>query len=415
MLVSTLTTPTLGGETKEEALYYADRLDSGLASHGFGSNAIKRLLSWAHDPSTYLGYLYSHDSLSVIYEPAEGLLSSKGLSRRQCFKIAMAFYDPLGLGVEYAVALRAMVRKACSSSVGWDDLVESSLAAKLVTLAIGIKASAPTTTSRPRLREASKAAVVGDFTYVPTSTSPLSPTDQPAEDDCRVCAPIEVDTRNSDPRVQDLANFFDESTIKDLQQRHLKTRAIIATLRAGPDNEKAPNLRCYCLVDGVLHYTGVTSLVNDRTRAEVSLPVLPRVSKLPMPRSQRLDHQVGDLVWRFRRGSMKQASSWVGPYRVTAASDADIQRRSSTSSPMYLLRDFIDSYQESEAADDDILMADPHEVAENMVNPDAVIDEAPSVPAAPGEDVAQELTDDIIIQDLLDEHLLAEIRGAEGL
>ncbi|KAF4730165.1 hypothetical protein FOZ62_012949, partial [Perkinsus olseni] len=138
------------GETKEEALYYADRLDSGLASHGFGSNAIKRLLSWAHDPSTYLGYLYSHDSLSVIYEPAEGLLSSKGLSRRQCFKIAMAFYDPLGLGVEYAVALRAMVREACSSSVGWDDLVESSLAAKLVTLAIGIKASAPTTTSRPR-------------------------------------------------------------------------------------------------------------------------------------------------------------------------------------------------------------------------------------------------------------------------
>ncbi|KAF4646933.1 hypothetical protein FOL46_004909, partial [Perkinsus olseni] len=119
------------GETKEEALYYADRLDSGLASHGFGSNAIKRLLSWAHDPSTYLGYLYSHDSLSVIFEPAEGLLSSKGLSRRQCFKIAMAFYDPLGLGVEYAVALRAMVREACSSSVGWDDLVESSLAAKL--------------------------------------------------------------------------------------------------------------------------------------------------------------------------------------------------------------------------------------------------------------------------------------------
>ncbi|KAF4685791.1 hypothetical protein FOZ60_006106 [Perkinsus olseni] len=194
--------------------------------------------------------------LSVIYEPAEGLLSSKGLSRRQCFKIAMAFYDPLGLGVEYAVALRAMVREACSSSVGWDDLVESSLAAKLV-------------------KEASKAAVIGDFTYLPTSTSPLSPTDQPAEDDCRVCAPIEVDTRNSDPRVQDLANFFDESTIKDLQQRHLKTRAIIATLRAGPDNEKAPNLRCYFLVDGVLHYTGVTSLVNDRTRAEVSLPVLP--------------------------------------------------------------------------------------------------------------------------------------------
>ncbi|KAF4757446.1 hypothetical protein FOZ63_019090 [Perkinsus olseni] len=129
-----------------------------------------------------------------------------------------------------------------------------------------------------------------------------------------------------------------------------------------------------------------------------------------MPRSQRLHHQVGDLVWRFRRGSMKQASSWIGPYRVTAASDAETFFNLK---PYVPSEDFIDSYQESETADDDILMADPHEVAENMVNPDAVIDEAPSVPAAPGEDVAQELTDDIIIQDLLDEHLLAEIRGAE--
>ncbi|KAF4646941.1 hypothetical protein FOL46_004899, partial [Perkinsus olseni] len=93
-----------------------------------------------------------------------------------------------------------------------------------------------------------------------------------------------------------------------------------------------------------------------------------RVSKLPMPRSQRLHHQVGDLVWRFRRGSMKQASSWIGPYRVTAASDAETFFNLK---PYVPSEDFIDSYQESEAADDDILMADPHEVAENMVNPDA--------------------------------------------
>ncbi|KAF4678706.1 hypothetical protein FOZ60_016244 [Perkinsus olseni] len=219
------------GETKEEALYYADRLDSGLASHGFGSNAIKRLLSWAHDPSTYLW----------------------------CFKIAMAFYDPLGLGVEYAVALRAMVREACSSSVGWDDLVESSLAAKLVA---------------------------------------------------------------------------------KLSRRDLST-----------------------VVQKVYFYTD----------SEVSIYRLRRKAS-----GLRLK-----LITPLESRRLQDTAEVLRPYRVTAASDAGTVYYLSTPEgkplrysetffnlkPYVPSEDFIDSYQESEAADDDILMADPHEVAENMVNP----------------------------------------------
>ncbi|KAF4651385.1 hypothetical protein FOL47_000447 [Perkinsus chesapeaki] len=138
------------GDSVEEALYYANKLDEGLDHHGFPSNAIKRILSWCHDDTTYLGYGYSNDCFSVIFEPPSEIMLKPCLTRRDCFKVAMTLYDPLGLVVEYAASLRVLLRTVCSSTSDWDSMVPMTISDKLKAAAIEIAKEVPLVSLTPR-------------------------------------------------------------------------------------------------------------------------------------------------------------------------------------------------------------------------------------------------------------------------
>ncbi|EER11570.1 gag/pol/env polyprotein, putative [Perkinsus marinus ATCC 50983] len=55
-----------------------------------------------------------------------------------------------------------------------------------------------------------------------------------------------------------------------------------------------------------------------------------RFEKLPLPRATLLRYKPGDLVLKFRRGSLKQQSCWSGPFRVVDSSESNTLYRLET-------------------------------------------------------------------------------------
>ncbi|KAF4659460.1 hypothetical protein FOL47_007573 [Perkinsus chesapeaki] len=90
------------GRTPQEAEATSEEIDEALKGHGFPPNKVKKYRSWEQPDTTYLGYLWRHDKLSVKYTPKTDLmnLSAENMSQKAAFGLVMAFYDPLGLGVE---------------------------------------------------------------------------------------------------------------------------------------------------------------------------------------------------------------------------------------------------------------------------------------------------------------------------
>ncbi|KAF4734961.1 hypothetical protein FOZ62_032477, partial [Perkinsus olseni] len=140
------------GPTPEEAEQTADEVDCALGGHGFPPNDVKKYRSWEKPDTSYLGYRWSHDKLSVRYEPKSELLSldPERMSRKQAFGLVMAFYDPLGFGVELASCLRALARASYESSKGWDEPIDQEVASRLLRLARAVNQEAMPRTLTPR-------------------------------------------------------------------------------------------------------------------------------------------------------------------------------------------------------------------------------------------------------------------------
>ncbi|KAF4715508.1 hypothetical protein FOZ63_017476, partial [Perkinsus olseni] len=142
------------GDDIQSVTRCADSLDLSLERHGFPSNVLKRVRSWLMDKEvSYLGYRWFEDCYFIRYKDEDdiaAILSRDRLTRREVFKLAMTFYDPLGLAVEYSSSLRMMVRLSFSTAEDWDSYVSDDLARRMLSLIKNIKSDGPRLTSTPR-------------------------------------------------------------------------------------------------------------------------------------------------------------------------------------------------------------------------------------------------------------------------
>ncbi|KAF4668755.1 Integrator complex subunit 11 [Perkinsus chesapeaki] len=140
------------GKNSLEAEATSEEIDEALEGHGFPSNKIKKYRSWERPDTTYLGYLWRRDKLSVKYIPkAEPLdLTAENMSRKAAFGLVMAFYDPLGLGVELVSCLRLLARRAFETSTDWDMAIDPKVATNLIRLARALIEVTPERTANPR-------------------------------------------------------------------------------------------------------------------------------------------------------------------------------------------------------------------------------------------------------------------------
>ncbi|EER08697.1 gag/pol/env polyprotein, putative [Perkinsus marinus ATCC 50983] len=168
------------GDTIPQVEGIARKVMGGLRDHGFEDNPKKRMKSWLSHEGHYLGYGVKDDYMFVDYRPNLKLLEKKGgdLTRREAFRLIMAYYDPIGLGVEFAGRLRYLGRQCYQHSTSWDAKIDDNYGTELIKLCkYAVKESAKATTTPRHLNI--------ETIYVSTDASLVAGSQQVYDADCQ--------------------------------------------------------------------------------------------------------------------------------------------------------------------------------------------------------------------------------------